>query len=104
MLSLDNKEYELKVHDAEALQLQLRKTIAVIDQKILEVGQEDIQAYKDKYEAALISLTQNADDIDQKLRSLKGGVRGYMEVSSNYLDPFLTEMEETEQMIKRLGF
>lgn len=94
----------MKTHDAETLKLQLRNTITVINQKILETGQEDIQAYKDKYEAALISLTQSADDIDRKLRSLKGGVRGYMEISSNYLDPFLIEMEKTEQMIERLGF
>lgn len=75
----------------------------MIDKKIQESGSSDIQEYKDKYEAALNGLTNNSGDIEHRLRALKGCARGYMEVSSNYMDPFLNEMGATEEMIKKLG-
>ena len=82
--------------------LQIEKTIQSLETKI-STSKERLPAnYLERYRVALSVLISPEDtaQIIPSLIALLHLARGYIETSSHYQQPFLTDMGKTEELIK----
>jgi len=89
------------------LENQLEITIQKLEEKYSESGEQIIDDYLNSYKSALSSLkSETGSQMSQitlrKLRQLLSCARGYMEVSSDYMQEFLGEMGKSEKLIKAI--
>jgi len=80
---------------------QLNIAFEALQEKQSNSPEKIIEGYIKKYEFALnIASSNNKRELANALVSLKGLARGYLEVSSNYSQNFLHEMDKLESLLK----
>lgn len=88
----------------EKLREQILKVIPLLEQKYDQMQEPKVNLFLKRYRESLeIIQTLNLEEITKEyFTNLEGCSRSYMEVSSNYDQPFLYEMGETEQLLINL--
>lgn len=93
---MDKEEVNLLIERLEG-------SIEAIDKKYQVSGEDILNDYLKKYQAALDALRSGSSDAGKRLKKLKNCARGYLETSSDYDQEFLREMGETEKIIKSIA-
>lgn len=85
---------------------QIDVTVQTLQDKQNNSPEPVVAEYLDKYQKALVFLKPigrtDVDSLRKQLSPLLNCARGYMEYSSDYMQPFLNEMGKTEKLIKAI--
>ena len=85
---------------------QVDATVQSLQAKQNNSPESVVAEYLDKYQKALAFLKStggaDVDSLKKQLSPLLNCARGYMEYSSDYMQPFLNEMGKTEKLIKAI--
>jgi len=100
-----NKIKGIFIMNHEQLKAQIKKTIAVLEEKYNISSESIILDYLADYRKVLTGLDKPLYMEEALTLSsvLLDKTRGYMEASSNYNQQFLNEMAKTEKIIKNLN-